>query len=142
MSELPQDVAFAGPGHIERIAQLDPAPSQADWVRKIQAREVIVAIDGGQIAGVLRFEFLWTTLPFLSRIFLCAQARGKGLSRRMLALLRTHLQAMGHTVLLSSSQTNEPEPQAWHRHMGFTETGLLANIDEEGTGELFFRLKL
>jgi len=42
-------------------------------------------------------------------------------------------------VLFSSSQANEPEPQAWHRHVGFEECGFIAGINEGGVGEVFFR---
>ena len=34
----------------------------------------------------------------------------------------------------------EPEPQAWHRHLGFTSNGIIENIADEGIGEVVFRL--
>jgi len=34
---------------------------------------------------------------------------------------------------------DEPEPQAWHRHMGFVECGIINGINENGIGEVFFR---
>jgi hypothetical protein len=37
---------------------------------------------------------------------------------------------------------NEPKPQAWHKHMGFQEIGLLSNINENRIGETFFRKDL
>jgi len=45
-------------------------------------------------------------------------------------------------ALLSSSQTDEPEPQRWHLHMGFTSNGLIENIADDGVGELVYRLML
>jgi hypothetical protein len=60
----------------------------------------------------------------------------------MLDFLKAHLREMGHVALLSSSQTDEPEPQAWHRHMGFVENGICLNIADDGVGELLFRMAL
>jgi hypothetical protein len=36
-------------------------------------------------------------------------------------------------------RSKEPEPQAWHRHIGFTECGALVGINDGGIGEIFFR---
>ncbi len=36
----------------------------------------------------------------------------------------------------------EPEPQAWHIHMGFKSNGIIENIDDEGVGEIVFRIML
>jgi hypothetical protein len=52
------------------------------------------------------------------------------------------LRSAGHSAFLSSSQVDEPNPQAWHRHMGFVECGILAGLNEGGVGELFFRKEL
>jgi len=57
----------------------------------------------------------------------------------LLHFLEEFLRSKGHSVLFSSSQANEPEPQAWYRHMGFEECGFIAGINEEGVGEVFFR---
>ena len=46
------------------------------------------------------------------------------------------------SALYSSSQVDEPPPQAWHRHMGFQECGIIAGINEGGVGEVFFRKAL
>lgn len=45
-------------------------------------------------------------------------------------------------ALYSSSQVDEGEPQAWHRHMGFVECGILAGVNEGGVGEVFYQKAL
>ena len=37
-----------------------------------------------------------------------------------------------------SSQVDEAEPQAWHRHIGFVECGILAGLNEGDVGEVFY----
>jgi len=63
-------------------------------------------------------------------------------ARMLLDYLGEQLRAQGYVALLSSSQTDEPEPQAWHRHLGFTSGGIIENIADEGIGEVVFRLEL
>jgi hypothetical protein len=48
----------------------------------------------------------------------------------------------GHAALYSSSQVDEPEPQAWHRRAGFKERGILTGLNDGGVGEVFFRKSL
>lgn len=58
----------------------------------------------------------------------------------LLAFCLTALSQDGHPWLDGSSQAGEPEPWAWHRHMGFQDCGLIAGINEGGVSELFFRI--
>ena len=40
-------------------------------------------------------------------------------------------------MLYRSSQVDEPDPQAWHRDVGFEECGIIAGINK-GLGESLF----
>ena len=62
--------------------------------------------------------------------------------RALLQLLEKELHAGGHRTLFSSSQADEPESQAWHRRMGFVESGRLEGVNAGGVDELFFRKEL
>ena len=59
----------------------------------------------------------------------------------LLALLEDELRAKGQSFYYSSSQLDEPEPQAWHRKMGFEECGILTGHND-GIGEVVFRKRL
>jgi ribosomal protein S18 acetylase RimI-like enzyme len=132
-------VRYAGLEDIAALRELDRWPKEAAWQHKIRAEEVIVATRAEMLVGLIRFEVLWTTVPFMSLILVCPECRGQGVSRLLLGFLESELKRRGYMALLSSSQTNEPEPQAWHRHMGFQENGLIEHIADEGVGELVFR---
>ena len=60
----------------------------------------------------------------------------------MLAYLEAYLRKRGYNVLMSSSQLDEPEPQAWHRRVEVEECGIINGLNEGGIGEVFFRKKL
>jgi len=60
----------------------------------------------------------------------------------MIAFVEEFLRQDDHDVVYSSSQVNEPASQAWHRHIGFEECGIINGINEGGIGEIFFRKSL
>jgi len=133
------------PARIDDLAALhalDEWPSAAAWQRLIGNSEVVVLDVGGTVVGLAHYAVLWTTVPFLSMIVLHPGHRGRGYSRMLLDYLGEQLRAQGYVALLSSSQTDEPEPQAWHRHLGFTSGGIIENIADDGIGEVVFRLEL
>lgn len=111
-------------------------------LRKIRQGEVFVAEVDGVPAGYTRIEFLWSVQPYVALIRVLEPYRRRGVGRALLDELERRLRERGHTVLFSSSQVDEPEPQAWHRHMGFQECGVIHGLNEGGVGELFFRKDL
>ncbi len=135
-------VRLAQPGDIPALQRLDPWPKERIWQQKIANGEVIVLELEDKIVGLARYAVLWTTVPFLGLIEIAEAHRKQGHSRIILTFLIAHLKAQGYVALLSSSQTDEPEPQAWHLYMGFTSNGIIENIADEGVGELVYRLML
>lgn len=135
-------VRLARETDLPTLQRLDRWPKEQVWLHKIARGEVVVLERGAHIIGLIRYELLWTTVPFISLIEIKAEHRRKGYSRLMLAFLKEHLKAQGYVALLSSSQTDEPEPQRWHLPMGFGSNGVIENIMDEGVGELIYRLGL
>jgi ribosomal protein S18 acetylase RimI-like enzyme len=142
MSAVPIAVRLAVPEDLAWCVTRDHHAPSAVIAHKIGVSEVLVAEVAGERAGYLRLEYLWSSVPYIALIGVVEQHRRQGVGRTMLDFLEAHLRGAGHHVLLSSSQVNEPEPQAWHRHMGFEECGILAGINAGGVGEVFFRKAL
>jgi len=135
---MKRTIRLASEHDLDGLRGLDDVPSREDWLNKIACREVIVA-DQGPIVGVMRFEILWSTVPFLSFILVDGAHRRLGISRELLAFTEQELTRRGYVAMLSSSQTDEPHAQRWHLHMGFHTNGIIENIAEEGIGEVVFR---
>ena len=136
-------VRFANPTDLDGCIALDHPTIPAEVIkRKVEQREIIVAEKAGRLVGYLRLEYLWSTVPYIALIWVVEDQRQQGIGRAMLHYLENVLRQQGHTALYSSSQANEPEPQAWHRHVGFEECGFIAGITEGGVGEIFFRKDL
>lgn len=135
-------VRLAQPEDLPALKRIDRWPKEWMWQQKTAAREVIVLELDNKIVGLARYDVLWTTVPFLGLIEIEESYQKQGHSRALLTFLIEHLKAQGYVALLSSSQTNEPEPQQWHLHMGFTSNGIIENIADEGVGELIYRMML
>jgi len=133
-------VRFANQTDLDGCIALDHPTIPAELIkRKIEQGEIIVAEKAAQLVGYLRLEYLWSMAPYIALIWVVKEQRHQGIGRAMLHYLENVLREQGHTALYSSSQANEPEPQAWHRHVGFEECGFVAGINEGGIGEVFFR---
>jgi len=109
---------------------------------KIINDEIIIAELDGQPIGYLRIEYLWSNIPYIGVIFVVDDYRDEGVGSKILIFLEDYLRSRGYDVLYSSSQVNEPEAQAWHRSVGFVESGIISGINEGGIGEVFFRKSL
>ena len=124
---------------IDTLAEADPWPRADDWRRKVDAGEVVVAEFGGEIVGHLRADLIWSTVPFLALIEVRDTHRGRGISRLLLGHLEGSLRDRGYVALLSSSQTDEPEAQRWHVHMGFHTAGIIEHVADDDVGEVVYR---
>ena len=100
--------------------------------------DILIAERNGKRVGYVRLEYLWSIVPYIALIQVLPEYRRQGVGKALLQFLEIFLRDTGHDVLYSSSQADEPEPQAWHRHVGFEKCGFIAGIND-GVGEVFFR---
>ena len=136
------NVRLAELSDINELQSIDPWPKEQIWNQKISNKEVVVVVIDQQIVGLIRYALLWTTVPFMGLIEIKEDYRKKGYSALLLEFLKEHLRRQGFIALLSSSQTNESTPQAWHSHMGFKSNGIIENIADDDIGEIVYRLML
>ena len=130
-------VRWAIPGDQDFPFVVAHVPAAVVATRILERRIAVVEFDGHPV-GAVHLEYLWGTQPYIALIGVDAGARRRGAGRALLAFISSALANAGHHQLFSSSQADEPEPQAWHRHVGFTECGFLAGINPNGVGEVFF----
>ena len=133
---------FAQIDDLPQLKELDKWPQPEIWQQKINNNEVFVLEFENEIIGLLHYTVIWTTVPFINLIHIKSEYQKRGYSKVFLDFVKQELKKKGYVALLSSSQTNEPEPQAWHIHMGFKSNGIIENIDDEGIGEIVFRIML
>jgi len=140
---MSQDVTirFASPADLALLqdagfVSLDIVRRKLDW------HEIVIAERDNGLVGYLQLEYLWSFIPCVGLIHVVPDYRRRGIGRGMLGYVEAFLRERGHDVIYSSAQANEEEPQAWHRHVGFEECGILAGVNKGGVGEIFFRKRL
>lgn len=129
---------LAGPADLDFVSQDGYIPRER-IACKIARGECFIVCWQDQPVGYLRLEYLWSLVPYIALIYVQEAHRMQGCSRVLLDFVIRHLEGQGYHCLYSSSQADEPTPQAWHRHMGFEECGVINGINEGGVGEIFFR---
>lgn len=116
--------------------------SQNTILQKIRQGEIFLLMVNDQPVGSLWVGFLWDFIPFIDLIIIDHAYQKRGLSHVLLGFVEENLRERGFDVLYSSSQIDEALPQAWHRHVGFVECGVINGLNEGGIGEVFFRKML
>jgi len=112
------------------------------FIRKLKYKEILIAKVEDRQVGFLIFEYLWSHIPFIAQIWIHADYRKKGIGKSLLNYFEKYLRENNYTILLSSSMENAIEAQAWHKHMGFKNSGLISKINDDNTDEVFFRKSL
>lgn len=98
-------------------------------IQKIDRQEYIIAKIDNKSVGFLRFTLLWAQIPFIGMIRVESEYQRKGIGKGMLAFLEDYAVKNGYKVIMSSSQQDEPEPQEWHRKMGFKDAGIIEHFE-------------
>jgi len=115
----------------------------AAWVdRCIVAGEYLIARVNGERRGFLRFSWFWRAIPYMELIRVAETEQRKGIGTALLRRWESDMRAKGAELLMTSSMSDEPEPQAWHRRNGFVESGSLTFRHMQTTPEVFFVKKL
>jgi GNAT superfamily N-acetyltransferase len=135
-------VRFAAQGDKEWCQSIDSHLTDAIFSFKAQHDEIVIGELDGERVGYLRLEYWYLALPFVGLIIVDEEYRNKGVGRAMLIFLEEHLAKTGYDVLYSSSEVGEPQPQAWHRHMGFSDCGVITGMNDDGASEILFRKHL
>ncbi len=139
MAEIDLSVSLAGASDLKWIMANDTHISEDVVGRKLQAEEYLVAKVNSEAVGGLRFGLFWSMIPFIEVIWVEERFRRRGIGRELVCYLEGYALAQGHRIILSSSQADEPEAQAFHRNVGFRDAGALVDLRPlQCVTEIFF----
>jgi N-acetylglutamate synthase-like GNAT family acetyltransferase len=96
---------------------------------KIAAKEIYVVEEAGELAGWLRYNLFWDSIPFMNLIFLLEKYRCKGTGKKLVRNWEKDMKEKGYKNVLTSTQSDE-EAQHFYRKLGYTEIGGFKLSDE------------
>ncbi len=126
----------------DAVVRLDNRDDAATADLRLAQRRFHLLLVDGEPCGIARLDWVWELIPYLGYIGIEPAHRGFGYSRLLLDAVVEHARASGQPRLFSSSTADEPEPQAWHRHVGFRDAGRIRELNDFGEDEVFFCLDL
>lgn len=136
------NIYFATLEDIDYLASNDHL-SKDKVEKKIKNGEYIIAKEGNTYLGFLRFSLFWSEIPYIDVIGVEDGHQRKGIGKSMVKLLEDYALENGQKAIMSSSQQDEPEPQKWHKKIGFDQAGIINNFSPiQDVPEIIFIKKL
>lgn len=90
--------------------------------RAIADGHILLAVQDGRVIGWLRWNLFWDNTPFMNLLYLLEGYRGMGYGRQLVSCWEEQMRKAGHTLLMTSTQSNEPA-QLFYRHLGYRDVG-------------------
>jgi GNAT superfamily N-acetyltransferase len=139
MVEIEFSVSFAGMSDLCWIVKNDMHIPKVMIERKLQVHEYLIAKLSEEPVGCLRFGLFWSMFPFIEVIWVEDRFHRRGIGRSLVRFLEDHARSQGQKIIMSSSQADEPDAQAFHRSIGFRDAGALIDLRPlQRVPEVFF----
>ncbi len=137
------DVRHATPADIPVIQDVDRSleqPVSEDDVLKhaIEGGRVAAALDGDNVTGYVRWEWLWDHIPLCVFVRVRPSHQRTGVGRALYAHTEADLAARGCDFWLSSTEETNDRSLRFHRALGFRLIGALSDLGQDSR-EIFMR---
>lgn len=117
---------------------LDNDLSESEFLLKIRDRRGYVISDGDKPVGVMRYNLLWDTTPFLTFIYFVEAYRGKGFGGRAMLFWENEMRELGYKIVMTSTRVDE-QAQHFYRKLEYKDRGglFLDNTSLDQPQEMF-----
>lgn len=125
------DSIFAGPRHSDEL-----------FLQAISDGKVVVAEDdSGDLAGYLRWDYFWDTIPLCFTVCVRPEDQRRGIGRRLYEHVETGFRQAGRAFWVSSTEETNDGSLLFHEALGFRRIGTLHGLGQD-VGEIFLRKDL
>ena len=91
----------------------------------IKKSRAYIIWDGETPIGIMRYNFMWDEIPFLTLIYILDEYHRKGFGRLAMALWEAEMKVLGHKMVMTSTRADE-EGQYFYLTLGYAEMGRLS----------------
>ncbi len=118
--------------------QIDKHLPKWEYESKIRDKRCYIIGYNKKTIGVMRYNLLFDSIPFLTLIFVDKPYRNKGFGKQALQFWEKEMGQLGHKMVITSTQIDE-EAQHFYRKLGYIDKGglFLDNTPFEQPQELF-----
>ena len=117
-------IRYADSGDFPQLHEHDRHIRAEELRSSIEARRVLVILDGIRVAGWLRYNLFWDNLPFLNMLYLFEEYRGKGYGGQLVRYWEQEMLKAGYREVLTSTLSSE-RGQFFFRKIGYIDCGAL-----------------
>jgi ribosomal protein S18 acetylase RimI-like enzyme len=135
-------IRFAKPTDYFLCKSFDTRITNSRFKNIAKEKGIVVATQDSNIVGYLRIELIWLKVPYVSWVMVQQAQRRSGVAKAMIGFIATALKRQGHAFLLSSHQGNALVSRRWHSKLGFKRCGRIAGLNEDGSSEIYCKLKI
>jgi len=96
----------------------------SEYESKIRDKRCYIIRDGEYLAGIMRYNLFWDTIPFLTLIYLDEAYRGRGIGTQAMGFWEYEMCSLGYKMLMTSTQADE-DAQHFYRKLGYKDSGCL-----------------
>lgn len=103
--------------------------------RKINCQEVIIAKDGEQNIGWLRYGYFWDSVPYMNMLHVLDSYRGQDIGTALVTYWENEMSSKGHKMVITSTMAVETSQQ-FYRKCGYVDVGGFL-LEKEGLEVMF-----
>jgi len=101
---------------------LDKELSENEFILKVRDKRGFIICDNEKPVGVMRYNFCWDIVPFLTFIHIDIPYQKKGLGKQAMLYWENEMKNLGYKMLMTSTQVNE-ESQHFYRKLEYIDRG-------------------
>lgn len=119
--------------------RLDRHLPEEEFEGKVRDKRGYVLLEKGKVAGLMRYNLFWDSIPFCTMLYIDSDYRHQGLGKALMAHWEADMKHQGHGMVLTSTQADE-DAQHFYRKLGYQDCGglILTVPGYQQPTELFF----
>ena len=117
-------ITHATPSDKRDYFSLDTHMPESEYEPKIRDKRCYIVRDSDCLAGIMRYNLFWDTIPFLTLIYLDEAYRGRNIGTQAMGIWEDEMRSLGYKMLMTSTQVDE-NAQHFYRKLGYKDSGCL-----------------
>lgn len=117
-------IRYANLGDFDFLHKYDQHISKSELIKCIEDKRILVAFDGDNFIGWLRYNLFWDNTPFMNMLYILDDYQRKGYGKSLVEYWENEMFNKDYYLLLTSTLSNE-NAQYFYRKLGYLDCGSL-----------------